>query len=327
MVIADRNNHQRREREQLIADVSKIIPDAKFVALHYVHHRGEYEDIKQITRDRVLLRGDNHQTIQAASKSSHEIIGIMNGFLDRFQPVDTDQSPDEPFETVINLDITATSRENLERVVNQLHSEFPALVKHKPSSAELDQAIEAALKSYRPDVKVDIHRNRKELRPWRERGEKASKSAGQSVESPKERKVEYFCISVAVTQVLSALEETFSGRDAQTARFYRQLQATRRVQPKFHVTIIHRAAETSQPEKWKELKDIFEEKCRIGGRDADLGRCTVQLEKIVWDDRVLCIAVKATAEKDGGGHVREEVFDSVNSMPHITIGTANSQIC
>ncbi|KAK3072321.1 tRNA ligase, partial [Teratosphaeriaceae sp. CCFEE 6253] len=44
-MVADRNNHQKREREQLISDVNRIVPNANFVCLQYVHERGNYDNI------------------------------------------------------------------------------------------------------------------------------------------------------------------------------------------------------------------------------------------------------------------------------------------
>ena len=156
VVIADRNNHQKREREQLIKDVSQIVPSATFVALHYVHDRTQYGRIRQATQERVLTRGDNHQTIQAGSKSQDEIIGIMEGFLHRFQPVDTERAPDSDFDLVIDLDVTASSRDNLETIVSRLNSEYPKLFGEMPTAADLDDAIEAALNDYKPDGKQDL---------------------------------------------------------------------------------------------------------------------------------------------------------------------------
>ncbi|KAK0826946.1 tRNA ligase, partial [Friedmanniomyces endolithicus] len=115
-MIADRNNHQKRERDQLITDVTRIVPNAHIICLHYVHERSEYENIRAATRERVLTRGDNHQTIQAGSKDQKEIIEIMEGFMHRFQAVDSESPPDDGFDAVIDLDPCADSRENLETV-------------------------------------------------------------------------------------------------------------------------------------------------------------------------------------------------------------------
>ena len=103
-VIADRNNHQRREREQILNDISAVVPNARFVALHYIHDPKDrlLNDIRKCTRRRILDRGDNHQTIQVSNKSQEEIVGIMEGFLHRFQGCDTSIKPDCDFDEVIH---------------------------------------------------------------------------------------------------------------------------------------------------------------------------------------------------------------------------------
>lgn len=72
VVIADRNNSERREREQIIRDVRLQHKDARLVALNFAH--GDIDEIRKVTRERVLKRGDNHQTIQAASEQA-KVIG------------------------------------------------------------------------------------------------------------------------------------------------------------------------------------------------------------------------------------------------------------
>ena len=158
VMIADRNNHQRREREQIITEVSKVIPDAKFVALQYVHEPkpSMLPAIRKVTRERVLTRGDNHQTIQAGSKAQGEIIEIMEGFLKRFEAVNVDKSPDDAFDEVIDLDVKASSRENLATVVNALAAAFPKLIPEPPTSGDMDLAINAALNDYQPEIKHDL---------------------------------------------------------------------------------------------------------------------------------------------------------------------------
>jgi tRNA ligase len=161
VVIADRNNHQKRERDQIITDISKTVPDARFVALHYVHDRSNYDQIRQATQKRVLDRGDNHQTIQAGSKGSGEIIEIMEGFMHRFQPVDPSESPDDLFDLVIDLDPTVDSRENLEVIIGKMFETYPALFagKDMPTDPDMDAAIEWAMNDYTPDFKMDLSKN------------------------------------------------------------------------------------------------------------------------------------------------------------------------
>ena len=319
-MIADRNNHQKRERTQVMDDVLQIIPGARFVALHYVHDPKPQmlPNIRQVTQERIFARGDNHQTIQAGSKSRSEIIAIMEGFLTRFEPVNPYAAPDNGFDEVIDLDVAASSRENLETVVSALHKKYPKLIPTMPNDEDLDKAIEAALSDYKPDIKHDLSfKSNKKDRAGKANG------AGPEPSQPKAPKLEYFCIKLDTSDVLSTVDKLFKRESPETARMYRQLQQSRRVQPAFHVTLIHRASATSHPELWSHLNDlhahVLSEKAQNSSAekpDLMLGECRVRLERVVWDDRVMCVVVRLLSEG----------WETANSIAHITIGTANQDI-
>ena len=319
VMIADRNNHQKRERKQVIDDVLQIVPDARFVALHYVHDPKPQmlPKIREITQERIFARGDNHQTIQAGSKSRSDILGIMEGFLSRFEPVNPYAAPDDGFDEIIDLDVAASSRENLETVVSSLHKMYPKLVPKMPTDEDLDTAIEAALSDYKPDLKHDLSFKSNK----RDRGNNAN-GIGVQPSQPKS-KLEYFCIKLPTNDVLSTLEKLFNQESPETARIYRQLQQSGRIQPAFHVTLIHRASAKSHPELWSHLSDthakaLSEASQKPSGESPDplLGKCRVRLERVVWDNRVMCIVVR----------LLDEGWETANSIAHITIGTANQGI-
>ena len=340
-VIADRNNHQLRERDQIITDVQRVVQDATFVALHYVHDRNNISQIRKVTQDRVLTRGDNHQTIQAGSKSSSEITGIMEGFLDRFQPVCQDKKPDDTFDTVIDLDVTASSRENLECIVSRMHADYPKLFSNMPTSEDLDRAIEQALNEYRPDFKQDLGRGGKASKKPNNREPKAKQYQNDVNASTKPPKIEFFGVRLNSFRIKSTLESLFNERDPLISKFFIQLKQTRRLQVEFHVTLIHRALATEYPEEWQQLLDLYEQTSAQeinNGKMASemaLGKCKVHLDRVVWDDRVMCLVVRLQQpkeeEKQGDGIIqngveREKEFTTVNSVAHVTVGTASNDI-
>ena len=323
VVIADRNNHQKRERKQVIDDVSQIFPDVRFVALHYVHDPKSQmlPEIRKITQERVLSRGDNHQTIQAGSKDKSEILGIMDGFLQRFEPLDPEFEPDSGFDEVINLDVIESSRHNLETVVNALRAAYPKLISNMPSSDELDEAMAAAMNDYQPDIKHDLSFRSKSKNngtsgvkssDWRENRKLTQEPKSMS------DKIEYFCLRVPTTQILSILDSTFQSKEPTVSKFYRQLQQSRRIQPSFHVTLIHRSSKPQHTELWQRLTSLHIDGSASQGYVADpvLGRCRAHLERVVWDDRVMCIVAR----------IVDQGWESVNAIPHVTIGTANTSI-
>lgn len=331
VMIADRNNHQRRERKQIMDDVQVTVRDARFVALHYVHDPKPQmlPEIRRVTQERVLARGDNHQTIQAGSKSQGDIIGIMEGFLSRFEPLDPDSPPDSYFDEVIHLDVAASTRQNLETVVNSLHSMYPKIIPEVPSPKALDEAIEAALHDYQPAIKHDLSfksNNNKSHNPSSPQQNQPQPSNNDS--TPKAPKVEYFSIQLPTKAILSTLSQTFSpSLPPSTLSFYNQLLNTRRLQPAFHVTLIHRASMPSHPGLWSSLQSLHTAATTTSqptnaphdSRDTHspaLGTCRVQLERLVWDTRVMCIVAR----------LLDEGWESANPVAHVTVGTASKDI-
>lgn len=359
-VIADRNNHQKRERKQIIDDVLGIVPDAKFIALQYVHEpKGILlDDIRKVTRERVLSRGDNHQTIRADSKDSGEIIAIMEGFLQRFEAIDTDREPDMFFHEVIDLDVKDSSRENLEKIVRQLHSVYPGLVKRIPDSNELDAALNSALNEYHVETDLSWGSSKKAAKKESKTSDNNVPADAVSRETPSKghdpkalvKYIEYFGILLATSDIQQLLTSIFDDTSASAERnkLYHHLTTSRRIQPSFHVTLIHRAHGKEQPEIWQRYTDLYID--RIGERVSQglpispptkLAYARVRIERLIWNDQIMAFVVRILAQTpaptdDTNGSIRDEqedgsqniptVWPCVNPVPHITVGTASPNV-
>jgi tRNA ligase len=349
VVIADRNNHQKRERDQIITDISRTVPEARFVALHYVHDRSNYDSIRNATRKRVLDRGDNHQTIQAGTKGSSEIIEIMEGFMHRFQPVDPADNPDDLFDLIVNLDPTVDSRENLEVIIGKMYEAYPALFEGKvmPTDTDMDGAIQWALHDYTPDFKMDLSRggpannkggqrlNDNQIRQNLQRHENNTNANGkrqaqQEAKPKKAPRMEYFSVRLPSARVSSILDTLFASKDAPTAKLYTHLKQSRRVQPEFHVTLMHRASAADNQPYWDKLLQLHASQqgadAAPGSWDPELGKCSVHMERVVWDDRIMCFVIRLHGSSTLGATGEELVFESVNPVAHVTVGTADASI-
>ncbi|PPJ55415.1 hypothetical protein CBER1_02734 [Cercospora berteroae] len=323
-MIADRNNHQRRERQQLIQDVQRVVPNTRFVALHFVHDRGNYEHIRTALRDRVLSRGDNHQTIHT-SKGADEIIGIMEGFLHRFEPVNSEAPPDDGFDLVINLDPVLESRQNLETVITTLYAEYPALFHNRemPTPDDMDESIQWALSDYTVDIKHEI----KGFENKKPKGNNAPKAQQNGQARPKEKKIEYFCVQVPAGRVVPILNAMFADSPAETARLYNTLRNQRRIQSEFHVTLIHRANAADHQEVWARLTGLHAqaaaptEERAYALNDPKIGMARVRFERLVWNHRVMAFVVRLSPFEGSN-----EQFQTTNSTAHITVGTASADI-
>ncbi|KAJ5811742.1 hypothetical protein N7474_008043 [Penicillium riverlandense] len=342
-VIADRNNHQKRERMQLMQDIYPVLPDAQFIALHYVHEpKNELlPRIKEVTRSRILERGDNHQTIRAATVSRGEIIGIMDGFLSRFEAVDPYTQPDESFDQIIDLDVCASSRENLETVVTALHAKYPGVVPNMPTGAEMDAAIDAALRDYH--VEEDLSYSYKQGKDKTKKNNNNQPEAtvptdpatkAQLIKKQLAKETEYFSVNVPSREITSVLESLFPpSTPPHTARLYNQLLNSRRIQPAFHVTLIHRSAKKEHPQTW----DAYVDRAQLAQQatetetetDSQQGQTApsapsarVRLERLIWDDRIMAFIVRLIPASDA----EDAQWPCVNVVPHITVGTAGPNI-
>ncbi|GLA65385.1 hypothetical protein AtubIFM54640_007137 [Aspergillus tubingensis] len=333
VVIADRNNHMRRERQQLIEDVSVVIHKARYVALQYVHEpKGQLlPGIREVTRRRVLDRGDNHQTIRAGSKNPEEVIGIMEGFLNRFEAVDTDREPDCYFDQVIDLDVGASSRENLETVVKALHSFYPKLVKEIPTAEQLDDAIYWSMNEYQ--VQLDWSHQYGSQKPKnknKNQNQNPGSPAPTAGPTPEDlaKKIEYFNISLPPAEVKNILESLFPPSTApEQARLYRQLINSRRVQPTFHVTLIHRASKKEHPGIWDEYVRQYIEKMKSKPESdptitPTLAPARVRLERLIWDNRLMAFVARIFPPEDQ--NLAE--WPCANETPHVTVGTASPDV-
>lgn len=316
VVIADRNNHQRRERKQLMEDIFPVIKDTQFVALHYVHEpKAELlPAIKEVTRKRVLDRGNNHQTIRASSNTPDQTIGIMDGFLHRFEGIDTTRDPDEHFDHIIDLDVCAPSRENLEAIVHTLHSIYPLLVPEIPSPSALDDAISAAMNDY--EVQKDHSAGYK------------PKKTGPTNLAPAilARKIEYISISVPTHTISSTLNTLFSNTSPVTSKLYTHLLKSRRIQPAFHVTLIHRASASSHPTIWSRYTNAYIDSLTQKpvedplSNPPTLGSARVRLERLLWDERIMTFVVRILSGEAG------EELPCANAIAHVTVGTASADV-
>lgn len=268
VVYADRNNAQRHERKQLIGDVKAQNVETRIVCLNFRHDEETIDEIRRITQDRIIERGDNHQTIHAATDKD-KYLDVMEGFIKRFEECNPNSPPDAGFDLVIDLDPTAGSRANLEFLVNELHLSLPNVVKEVPSPEKLDEAMEYAL-SYTPDFKHTIP----------DRGGKKDAKQGQRQQQqaqPKKKGLEYMSVHVGRDQIDKVLDKAFKGSGPEISRFFWQLKNTRRVQRQFHVTLMHRATAAQYPELWKRYTELHD---AAGGGDSILGECDVLLERV-----------------------------------------------
>jgi tRNA ligase len=251
----------------------------------------------------------------------------MEGFIHRFEALNPHAHPDDGFDHVIDLDPTKDSRENLETVISQLNATYPKLFTDMPSGEDLDDAITTALSEYKPEIRHEIGKNGgpkgkgpknqpvsvipDDLTPFGTFAEPLKKQQPKPASKP--RPLEYISVNLPKGEIENVLDETFASVSSNKARFFRQLQESQRVQVEFHVTLIHRASSKQHPELWERYHNLHLANDAWENR---LGECQVQLERIVWDSRIMAIVARIVGEE----------WPCSNEIAHVTVGTRGDDV-
>lgn len=306
VVYADRNNHMFHERSSLVKDISalkKVLdPAIHFIAIAF----DQSSDIRKFAVERVLKRGDNHQSIRAATMSPGQIEEIMDGFNRRFQALDLHKGPDNSFIEVVHLDPLVGSRKNLEVLCTFLHHK--GVIGEMPSSTQLDNAIERAI-NYKPSVYKHMTSHASQATGTASGQTKKEVKKAKTNALSTSQKVNYFGLQVVQCVALVAMLDSLFEKHTELAPFWLSLKRSGRVQSEFHVTLIHESNKTSRSDIWEHY-----EKLLCPQTSPHLVKHHVDLDSVVFDHRVMAITVKI---KD---------LPYTNKFLHITIGTANPTI-
>lgn len=326
LVFVDRCNHMSREREKLFSDLTRLRSDyllpsvgIRYVGVNFVKNASS-EELRKITEERVLARGDNHQSTKAAS-NPEVVKKVMDAFIARFQsPQLTTEDkggivrvgadylrPDSEFEIIINAEVEENSSlKNAKLIWRELAKRFEEVEQKEPTEEEWAAAYERAL-AYEPTF---------------------TKMMAQTQKAA--RKAMYFGVHVD-TNVVDFLDTIVSEDPT-----WKKLKEDDRVQQKFHVTLGHMAAQRdSQASKeiWNDLGRKFEvvkmRKDAEPDTDVDVEHyCNVAVKRIVIvENKLIALDVELpTYFKKEEEHAEREPLKAINKHLHITIGTADNSI-
>lgn len=317
----DRNNHQIRERRQLFDEFEKFFSSypysseyqLKFICLNFIQDKYELRDqLWAVTQDRVVKRGDNHQSIKAVDDGVEKIEHIMKGFIGRFQKVDPTRMPDSLFNLIIDLKITGqdSSLTNIKTVVNLIHALYPDLILEVPSDEKIAESFQFAL-NYRPTI---------------------TKIFKSQPSQKKKLKPSYFALKFKNPQSLLDKIDDFllESSNEKLKIMYQSLKQLGRIQDEFHITLTHilslkidRAVYSNYTKKF--YADQIVEFTQSGDESMSLPfeNCEVKLQKFCFTKDLLCIQVQCSLQLPN-----QEPSDKwcSNRYPHITLGTVDESV-
>lgn len=325
-VVVDRNNHQFREREQLFNWLATFkehyLPydtNIKVIGLSFLSD-SDLQTVRKLTLKRVLARGDNHQSIKSGVYGEKKVIGIMQGFINRFQPVVEDKSPDNNFDLVIRLKVSHdnSSLENAGKILQQLNSVYPQLVPTIPTEEEIKDAFAQSL-AYKPTIVKHVR--------------------GNGSDTPKQRKPAFYSAhikdrSAIINEISKAIESSNLPESDRSG--IEKLFKLDKFQPEFHITLCHitqgKRGTQDQQSTWKNLASRYQDvitTVKKETKDENQKRSSITTEDIVkfniktlcWDDRIVAIIAELPEYPiiDSNGQAVSQI-KVCNAVAHITIG-------
>ncbi|KAL5521724.1 TRL1 [Sanghuangporus sanghuang] len=321
VVIADKNNHLVQHRLSLRDAVKGIDPPVRLLALYWPIAEKPRAMVHRICSDRVLQRGDNHQTLRPseADVAHHESVIWM--FIQNTQEL-AESEVDEVVEMPLEDDggDGKGMEESLARAVDAC---VRILGCRRPSGEEVGAALARA------------------------RGYKVSEAEKRSVESKKEkeRKVRYYALLPEV-DLRAVIEERFREADSDSGAkegekkqgeeegevpkemkdLWSKLTADNRIAPIPHITLAHSNNLTDPCER------ALWESCRALSSlpHSPNPLFTFRLRHLISDGRVMCISVEDLRPQVDPGEdtsaealrfVRGELREDVKRRLHVTVGT------
>ncbi|KAJ3054215.1 hypothetical protein HK097_002384 [Rhizophlyctis rosea] len=288
VVIADKNNHMSMHRDEITKDFKWRYPEGRIIALDWEIEKMNRNECVRIAADRVLQRGENHQSLTPGRTKDFE--NVIWSFVIRRDPLNLRSPTDKLIDEVVPLKMVDPQRAHLPAVC-------AAVGWPEPTPEEFDIAYEAALAHKETVVKIV-----------------ADNSA--------RKKVLYYGVKVPTEFDIVAFLEGQFARCPDKKGFWDQLVRDGRIEMHrakgWHVTL-----SMNRPDL-KEVVKNFEDLLKAGteqngDRSSEEERkvpVKLNLDEIVWDDRAMAIAIKSM----------DPSLPCANKIPHITVATASDEI-
>ncbi|KAL7423003.1 tRNA ligase [Cryptotrichosporon argae] len=306
VVYADRNNHLAKHYNELHDIAANTCDknlrfihdhDVRLVALAWNIERHPHHRVLRVCADRVVARGENHQTLRPAAhggEHDHEI--IVGSFLRNYESADL-----ELFDATISVELLDDPRTALVSVIDGL---VDVLKLKRPSEQEIDKALDAA-KAYRATPRAT------------------------EMTVPAKR-VRYYGLAPELDlSALAALVAAQSMADAAAAsarQLVERLGRDERFTKVPHVTLAHEANVAQEKALLADASPGPEERawdaCK---RVADGGgQFEFDVVRAVWDDRLMALLLSPL--RAGAGTAPLALSDTTTEYLHVTVGTVGDEV-
>ncbi|KAG7092787.1 hypothetical protein E1B28_009109 [Marasmius oreades] len=288
VVIADKNNHLIQHRTQLQEIARSLNPPARLLALNWALDKPQ-SAIHRVCGDRVISRGDNHQTLRADAAKSHE--AVLWQFITNTEHLATNE-----VDNIIDMDLEDDFETSLQRAVDGI---CDVLKLRKPTPENIREGIDAAL-NYKARTKT-----------------KKDEAPKAKVKEPR-----YFALLPEI-KVDELLNTVLGDNDSYT--LWMHLKRTGRVTQRPHITLVHKKSLPGEIELWERCAELHKlEQPPV----FEFELSDVVWDDRVMALRVGNIKLDgaSTDSSQKGEEFVSKLRDDIRKRLHITIGTKDDSI-
>lgn len=309
VVIADRNNHLSKHRDEFVDIVRRVSgrqkngelgPRVRLIALVWRVDELPPAEAHDLLAQRIIGRGQRHQCIRVKDNEPFAYDMIIRRFMNEIAPFNAGSGPpgvgganvqptaDEQFTECVSFSLTSSLDTNIATAVDALVRIIGA---ERPSDEALAAALEAA-RTYSPKV-------RKPVPPA---------PSGDPLEV---RNTSYIGVFIPdnVGQLASELIE---GLDPSARVVLDKIKAAHRIVSNPHVTLIHAKDIDAHKDRWVLYYEVAKNK----------PTCSLQVTGIAWSDVVMSLQVESL-HSDA---VDIEAQQGSGFFAHITVGVTSANV-
>ena len=294
-----RNNHIDKHyielRDLTLNDKSLKPFNVRLVGIVWDVEAQPYHRLLRICSERVVERGDNHQTLRPDLTIEAEHEAVVGQFLRNWTAPDP-----QLFDELISVQVEESPREVLVKIVDGL---VAYLGLTRPSDADIDSALGKAA-----DYKVTT--------PYHAPAVRAGKA------------IRYFGVAPEIN-LPATVETILSAHEAPSATtLFKHLKAVDRVTAKPHITLAHEkhVAEERDSHPDKDTPGLFEtlwNTCKSLAESTSTALYEFDVTLLVWDDRVMALALDHLHPKQAGPAI--VLPEEVALYLHVTVGTRDEE--
>ncbi|KAL1719118.1 RNA ligase-domain-containing protein [Schizophyllum commune] len=317
VVIADKNNHLKQHRQALRDATKDMSPPVRLLALNWALDKPN-ATIHRICGDRIMARGENHQTLRADKAKSHEDVLWM--FINN-----TQELSDTEVDAVVDMDMADPLEDAVKRAVEGV---VRVLGLEMPGEEKIKEGVQAAL-GYKPNLRKTEGEQKAAEKGKKEGGGKGKgkhekeSNQGKATAKPASTKPPRYFGLLAEIDLKKTLEAVFDAQP-EHAGFWRELTKGSRITARPHVTIVHSKSLPAEGELWARCRALHELDVPPLFR--------FKVTHVVWDGRVMALPVEDLTldEETGQGQEGAEFVAKLNHETrerlHVTVGTRSANV-